>query len=79
MTVTLGKELIPLITPIIKLLDTHDPVTQQKIIELLVWRHCERLPGQEDFVLTSMVKHIRQFRGKKSYQELLTGGGKTGE
>jgi len=61
MTVTLGEELLPFLDRLSLLLEKYDPVTQQKLIELLVVRHLMKV-GQpnEKFVLDSMNKHIKQ-------------------
>jgi hypothetical protein len=78
------EDLTSIVMPIIRLLDLHHPVTQQKIIEVLVWRHCERMGDQAEFTMNAMIKHIRQIRKQgrditlEAGREALTGGGKTG-
>jgi hypothetical protein len=60
-TIALGGELIPHLDRLTEVLDEQDPVTQQKLIEVLAVRHliCADRKHRQ-FVLDSMVKHIRQ-------------------
>jgi len=59
--VQLGAELIPSLNRLLAVLLEHDPVTQQKLLEVMVTRHLMMVgePHQR-FVLESMVKHIKQ-------------------
>jgi len=60
--VKLGVELVPSLDRLSDVLDEHDPVTQQKLIEVLVARHAMHMvdPYSAQIVLASMFKHIKQ-------------------
>ena len=57
---TLGTELIAPLGRVSAVLDTYDPVTQQKLIELLTVRHAMRMLEHAEFTADSMHKHIKQ-------------------
>lgn len=60
MTPSLDESLIPAMNRMIAALNEYDPVTQQKLIELLAARHALKMEESADFVAASMNKHIWQ-------------------
>lgn len=66
-TTTLEMDLLPLMEPIIEILDRYGAVKQQQVIELLAVRHANRMPSQANFILASMFKHIYQLN--RQWQE----------
>jgi hypothetical protein len=54
------NDLVRLTNTIIKILDKHHPVEQQKVIELLTARHASMGLDDSEFIMESMFKHVRQ-------------------
>ena len=61
-TTLLGDELGPVISEFIAMLDRHEPLVQQQIIELLLAAHAFRMPDHEwaNLVIDGIHKHARQ-------------------
>lgn len=63
MTVTLGMDLAPGLEAVAAVLDQYDPVTRQKLLEVLTVRHAMQAGGRDgriEFVVDAMHKHVRQ-------------------
>lgn len=60
-TVFLGPELIPMIDEMVDVLSKYPPVTQMKVLEMLVVRHSIKM-GLDDpfYVADSVHKHVKQ-------------------
>ena len=62
MVVVLDVDLLPMIERVVAVLDDYDPVTQQKVLEVVSVRHAMKMGSvrDADFVVVSMHKHITQ-------------------
>jgi hypothetical protein len=68
-TTVLGDELIEPAGRLIGVLDDYDPITQQKLLELLTVRHalhCSHKYSDRKFVAESFHKHVMQTLPKTS-------------
>jgi hypothetical protein len=60
MVTLLDGKLIPPLERIGDFLDDYDPVTQQKLIELVTTRHAARAGKEATFIANSVHKHVLQ-------------------
>jgi hypothetical protein len=67
-TTKLDVDLLPKLERLTAILDDHDPVTQQKLLELASARYAMRAGSMSGVVVAGMHKHINQILNHKKTQ-----------